>query len=61
MRKFVLITSSKLQFLILLCLSDRKKRAPTRTKNIVGARIKIMWEEQLVDPPIDYVKSVNVP
>ena len=23
--------------------------------------IKIMWEEQLVDPPIDYITSVNVP
>ena len=25
-----------------------------------GARIQIMWEEQLVDPPIDYIgKSIN--
>ena len=26
-----------------------------------GARIKIMWEEQLVDPPIHYITSVNIP
>ena len=28
---------------------------------MVGARIKIMWEEQLVDPPNEYITSVNVP
>ena len=22
-----------------------------------GARIKIIWEEQLVDPPADFIKS----
>ena len=41
-----------------------KKRAPTRTieqRNKVGARIKIMSEEQLVDPPFDYLTSVNEP
>ena len=27
---------------------------------MIGARIKIMWEEQLADPPIDYITSVNV-
>ena len=40
-----------------LCLFDRNKRAPTRTieqRNMVGARIKIMWEEQLVDPTNEY-------
>ena len=26
---------------------------------MVGPRIKIMWEEKLVDPPIDYITSVN--
>ena len=26
--------------------------------NMFGARIKIMWEEQLVDPPIDYITYV---
>ena len=26
-----------------------------------GARIKIMWEEQLVDPPIHYLTGVGVP
>ena len=25
-----------------------------------GARIKIMWEEQLVDPPIDYINKYNI-
>ena len=44
------------------------KWAPTRqrpfmtTKEyIFGDRIKIMWEEQLVDPPVDYITSANVP
>ena len=39
-------------------------RAPTRTIeqwNMVGSRIKIMWEEQLVDPPNEYITPVNVP
>ena len=34
------------------------KRVPTGTVeqwNMVGARIKIMWEEQLVDPPYEYI------
>ena len=38
------------------------KIVPTRAieqRNIVGAMIKIMWEEQLVDPPIACKKSVN--
>ena len=45
----------------------RMKCAPTRqrpfvkTKEYVWHRIKIMWEEQLVDPPIDHIASVNVP
>ena len=26
-----------------------------------GARIKIIWEWQLFDPPIDYIRTVNVP
>ena len=40
------------------------KMAPTRQrpwlKDILGTRRKIMWEEQLVDPPIVYITSVNV-
>ena len=24
-----------------------------------GGRIKLMWEEQLADPPIDYVKLIT--
>ena len=27
-----------------------------RQRNMFGPRIKIMWEEQLVDPPIDFLK-----
>ena len=38
--------------------------APTRQrpllKKILGARMKIMWEEQLVDPPIAFIIPVNV-
>ena len=30
-----------------------------RQRNIFGARINIMWEEQLVDPPIHYITTVN--
>ena len=26
-----------------------------------GPRTRIMWEEQLLDPPNDYIKSVIVP
>ena len=29
-----------------------------KTKDILGARMKIMWEEQLVDPPIAYINHV---
>ena len=42
-----------------------QEMVPTRQipllKDILGPRMKIMWEEQLVDPPIDYITSVNVP
>ena len=37
------------------------KGLPQQQRNTFGARIKIMWEEQLVDPPIDYLKTMNVP
>ena len=30
-------------------------------KTCKGGRIKIMWEEKLVDPPIDFITSVNAP
>ena len=39
-------------------------RVPTGTIkqwNMVGSRIKIMWEEQLVDPPNEYIMPINVP
>ena len=46
----------------LLCLSGQEM-APTRQrpllKDTLGARMNIMWEEQLVDPPTDYITSVN--
>ena len=35
--------------------------APGRTtehRSMFGARMKIMWEEQLVDPPVDYITLV---
>ena len=31
------------------------------TWNMVGARMKITWEEQLFDPPNEYKTPVNVP
>ena len=37
------------------------KRPLKRQRKMLDARIKIMWEEQLADPPIDYETSVNVP
>ena len=37
------------------------KRPFAKQRNMFGARIKIVWEEQLVDPPIDYITSLNVP
>ena len=39
------------------------KSAPMRTIvrwPCLVPKIKIMWEEQLVDPPIDYITIVNV-
>ena len=29
-----------------------------KQRNMFGARIKIMWEEQLVDPSIHYIKKI---
>ena len=29
-------------------------------RKMFGAKMKIMWEEQLVDPPTDLLTSVNV-
>ena len=39
----------------------RVKRPFEKQRNMFGARIMIMWEEQLVDPLFDYITSVNVP
>ena len=30
---------------------------PTEQRSMFDARIKIMWEEQLIDPPIDYYRD----
>ena len=41
-----------------------KTLAPMRTieqRPCLAPEIKIMWEEQLVDPPMDDITSVNVP
>ena len=35
------------------------RRPSSRQRNTFGTRIKIMWEEQLVDPPIAYLTTVN--
>ena len=43
-----------LYFQDILCLSDHKQWA-IEEWNVFGARIKIMWEEQLVDPQIPYL------
>ena len=40
------------------------KLAPERTieqRPCLAPEIKIMWDKQLVDPPIDFTTSVNVP
>ena len=47
-----------LWFHLVLCLSDNNKRVPIWTKeqlNLVGTRKKIIWEEQLVDLPNEYI------
>ena len=43
-----------------LCLSGREM-APTRQRPLLKVpEMKIIWEEQLVDPPIAYITSVNI-
>ena len=40
------------------------KLAPMRTieqRPCLAPEMRIMWEEQLVDPPIGYITYVNVP
>ena len=44
-----------------LHLSGWNEMGANKTKAPFGAGIRIIWEEQLVDPPIDYLTSVNVP
>ena len=47
---------------LLLYLSGLKNLAPTRTteqRPCFAPEIKIMWEEQLVDPSDDYIESVD--
>ena len=36
-------------------LRQQDKSLLWRKRNMFGARLKTIWEEQLVDPPIDYV------
>ena len=38
-----------------------KEKGRQQDKGPFGTRIKIMCEEQLVDPQMDYITSVNVP
>ena len=42
---------------MILYLSGQKKNGANETKAPFGARIKIMGEEQLVDPPIIYMNN----
>ena len=54
--------------LLLLCLSDYNKKGANKNNQVKGpllkqrnmfvVRIKIMWEEQLVDPPIHFTTFV---
>ena len=37
------------------------KRPLRRQRNMFDTRIKIMWEKQIADHPIDYKTFVNVP
>ena len=32
----------------------------TEHRSMFGARMKNMWEEQLVDPPIDFITIIKV-
>ena len=41
--------------------NESEKTFVKKQRNMFCARIKIMWEEQLVDPQIDYITSINVP
>ena len=41
-------------------MNNESEKAFVKQRNMFGARIKIIWEEHLVDPPIDYITSVNV-
>ena len=61
-------SSSRRKFIQLLCLSGHNKKGANKNnevkrplwewKNKFGARIKIMWEEQIDDPPIHYVIQI---
>ena len=50
----ILLTST-----IVFVWSEEKGRQ--QNKGPFSARVNIMWEEKLVDPPMDYITSVNVP
>ena len=51
----------KLYFPIITFVDNEVKRPLREQRNMFGARIKIMWEEHLVDPPIHYLTCVIVP
>ena len=38
--------------------NNQVKRPLQERMQMLGARIKIMWKEQLVDPPIHYLISI---
>ena len=42
-------------------LNSKLKAFSAQQRNTFGGRIKILWEKQLVDSPIDYTTSANVP
>ena len=46
--------------LVVLYLSGRTDKLVPIRKIEQRPEIKIMWEEQLVDPPVDFITSVNV-
>ena len=55
--------SKILKVMVVLYLSGQNEKSTNRTdkRNMFGARVKIMWDEQLVDPPVHYITSVNAP
>ena len=40
---------------------EMSSKRTLKKRDVLGSRIKIMWEEQLVDLSINYITSVIVP